>query len=98
MDRFREVDPGDLYLPPPRASGADPFKLAEQIRRFGDSVLGMPPVEVTEARDGALMINDGVTRATRIAKLRPGDTNPVEVIDRRPGWSLDRLHRVREML
>jgi hypothetical protein len=61
VDRFREVDPGDLHLPPPRASGADPFKLAEQIRRFGDSVLGMPPVEVTEARDGALMINDGVT-------------------------------------
>ena len=31
--------------------------------------------------DGELMISDGVTRATRIAKLSPGTTIRVEVLD-----------------
>ena len=65
------VSPGELRLPPARRSGADPFKLADQIRRYGDSVTGMPPVQVTVGQGGDMMLNDGVTRATRIAKLKP---------------------------
>ncbi len=30
------------------------------------------------------MLTDGVTRATRVAKLRPGETVPVEVLDTLP--------------
>jgi hypothetical protein len=42
----REVDPGQLRLPPSRASGADPWKLHQQIRRHGSSNVGMPPILV----------------------------------------------------
>ena len=35
-----------------------------------------------EAEEGVLEISDGVTRATRIAKLAPGITVPVVVIGR----------------
>jgi hypothetical protein len=44
----------------------------------------MPPLEVSRGTDGELMINNGVTRATRIAKLLPGVLVPVEVIDDLP--------------
>ena len=76
----REVDPGDLKLPPSRAGGADPWKLHQQIRQFGASKDGMPPIFVYEDPNGVLEISDGVTRATRIAKLAPGETVPVVVI------------------
>ena len=83
---FRDVDPAELRLPPSRLSGADPYKLQHQIARFGKSITGMPPVWVYEGSDGALEIVNGVTRATRIAKLAPGTSIRVEVIGhlRRP--------------
>src|SRR5438105_1015891 len=77
---IREVDPSDLRLPPSRRSGAEPWKLHHHIRRFQSSKVGMPPIFVYEDPDGILEISDGVTRATRIAKLAPGDTVPVVVI------------------
>ena len=40
----------------------------------------MPPILVYEDPDGVLEISDGVTRATRIAKLAPGETVAVLVI------------------
>jgi hypothetical protein len=40
----------------------------------------MPPLIVYEGNDGVLVIFDGVTRATRIAKLAPGALVRVEVI------------------
>jgi len=77
-----EVDPNDLRLPPSRASGADPWKLHQQISQFGSSKDGMPPVFVYEDPDGGLEIVDGVTRASRMAKMAPGTTVPVVVIGR----------------
>jgi hypothetical protein len=77
---IREADPSTLRLPPSRASGADPWKLQQQMRRFGSSKDGMPPIFVYEDPDGILEISDGVTRATRIAKLAPGQTVPIVVI------------------
>jgi len=77
---IRDVDPNDLRLPPSRASGADPWKLHQQIRQFGSSRDGMPPLLVYEDPDGVLEISDGVTRATRVAKLAVGETVPVIVI------------------
>src|SRR5436190_1801145 len=79
---IREVDPSGLRLPSRRASGADPWKLHQQIRQFGPSKVGMPPILVYADPDGVLEISDGVTRATRIAKLAPGETVPVVVIGR----------------
>jgi hypothetical protein len=81
-DLIREVDPNELRLPPSRFFGADPWKLHQQIRDFGSSKVGMPPILVYEDPDGNFEISDGATRATRIAKLAPGETVPVVVIGR----------------
>jgi hypothetical protein len=45
---------------------------------------GMPPLEVSRGTDGELVINNGVTRATRIARFSPGTALLVEVIDDLP--------------
>ena len=42
----------------------------------------MPPIFVYEDPGGVLEISDGVTRATRLARLAPGETVPVIVIGR----------------
>jgi hypothetical protein len=81
---FLDVDPRMLHLPTTRVSGADPLKLQRQIAKHGKSVQGMPTIEVSRGTDGDLMINDGVTRATRVAKLLPGTLVRVEVIDDYP--------------
>ena len=67
-------------MPGSRRSGADPFKLHRQIARFGSSDQGLPPIEVSRGTDGELVINNGVTRATRIAKLSPGTLIRIEVV------------------
>ena len=77
---FLDVDPRSLHVPPSRTSGADPFKLQTQIARHGASVVGMPPPWVYEGTDGELMLSNGVTRATRAAKLAPGTLIRVEVV------------------
>ena len=83
---LRDVDPAELRLPGARSSGADPYKLQQQIARHGTSVAGMPPLLVYEGSDGVLELADGVTRATRVAKLLPGTTVRVEILGnlRRP--------------
>jgi hypothetical protein len=77
---IRDIDPAQLRLPSSRSSGADPGKLQRQIARFGTSVAGMPPLVAYEGSDGVLELYDGVTRATRVAKLLPATTVQVEVI------------------
>jgi len=84
MPDFRDVDPRELRVPPSRQQGADPTKLHRQIALFGLSTAGMPPPWVYEASDGVLVVYNGVTRATRIAKLVPGVLIRVEVIGRLP--------------
>jgi hypothetical protein len=81
MPDFRDVNPRELRVPLSRR-GADPIKLARQIARFGASATGMPAIVVYEGTDGVLVIYNGVTRATRIAKLAPGTLVRVEVIGR----------------
>ncbi len=78
---FLDVDPRTLHLPTSRVSGADPAKLQRQIARHGQSIQGMPTVEVYRGTDGELVIYNRVTRATRVAKLLPGQSIRVEVID-----------------
>lgn len=81
IDReFLQVDPASLHLPGGRRDGVDPMKLHRQMARHGMSAAGMPPLEVSRGSDGELVINDGVTRATRIAKYLPGTQVTVEVI------------------
>ena len=84
MPDYRDVDPGELRVPPSRSQGADPAKLQRQIAQHGRSAAGMPVLWVYEGADGVLMVYDGVTRATRIAKLAPGTLVRVEVIGSLP--------------
>ena len=80
MSDFHDVDPRELRVPPSRPQGADPARLQRQIAQFGRSMAGMPPPWVYEDSDGALVVYNGVTRATRIAKLSPGTLIRVEVV------------------
>ena len=98
MPEFIDVDPGELYLPPSRDQGADPYKLARQIAKHGDSLDGMPPLQVVRGKDGRLRINDGVTRATRAAQARPGALVPVEVIQDLPQLDVTRTPKVKDTL
>ena len=77
---FLEVDPRSLHLPPSSFSGADPYKYHRQVVTHGNSVVGMPPLVVYRGTDGGLVIADGVTRATRVARRLPGRLITVEVI------------------
>jgi hypothetical protein len=84
MPDFRDIDPRELRVPPSRRQGADPAKLQRQIALFGRSAVGMPPPWVYEGTDGVLVLYNGVTRATRVAKLSPGTLIRVEVIGKLP--------------
>ncbi|MBI3463879.1 MAG: hypothetical protein HY000_12605 [Planctomycetes bacterium] len=77
-----QVDPASLHLPASRRDGADPLKLGRQFARYGTSIQGMPPLEVKRGTDGELVIYNGVTRATRLAKYLPGTLITVEVTGR----------------
>jgi hypothetical protein len=77
---IQEIDPATLHLPSGRDSGADPWKLHHQIKQHGSSTESMPAIFVYADSDGNLEIMDGVTRATRIAKLLPGVTVTVTII------------------
>ena len=98
MPEFIDVDPGELHLPPSRPQGADPFKLARKMAKHGDSLDGMPPLQVVRGKDGHLRINDGVTRATRAAQLRPGALVPAEVIQDLPNLDVTRIPKVKDTL
>jgi hypothetical protein len=76
---FLQVDPAALHLPGSRQDGADPVKLQRQLAKHGTSIEGMPPPEVKRGSDGELVIYDGVTRATRVAKYLPSTPITVEV-------------------
>src|SRR5437667_12701552 len=98
MAEFIDVDPSELHLPPSRALGADPGKLARQISKHGNSLDGMPPLQLIRGKDGHLRINDGVTRATRAAKLKPGVLIPAEVIQDLPKVDVTRMPKVKDTL
>src|SRR5207302_9154938 len=76
---FLQVAPASLHLPGSRRDGADPLKLRRQFDQYGTSIEGLPPLEVKRGSDGELVIYDGVTRATRVAKYLPGALITVEV-------------------
>jgi hypothetical protein len=95
---FIQVDPATLHVPPSLRQGADPAKLARQISNYGKSVDGMPLLEVIRGKDGNLRINDGVTRATRVAKLLPGQTVPAEVIQTLPNLDVAKFPTIKDVL
>ena len=82
---FLQVDPASLHLPGSRRDGADPVKLRRQLAKHGASIARMPPPEVKRGSDGELVIFDGVTRATRVAKYLPGTPITVEVTGKLKG-------------
>ena len=58
----------------------------------------MPPLEVTRGKEGKLRINDGVTRATRAAMMRPGELITVEIIQELPKLDVTRTPQVKDTL
>lgn len=92
-----EADPGELRLPPDRADGPDPFRLADQMREFGATDEGMPVILLTQGLDGEYMINDGVTRAARMVLMHPGRKVWVEVIHE-TDWDLTHLPKIKEVV
>jgi hypothetical protein len=56
----------------------------------------MPPIVVTRGAGGEMMINDGVTRATRIARYSPDALVPIDVQEERPNLDLSHLPRVED--
>jgi hypothetical protein len=98
MPEFIDVDPGELHLPPSRPQGADRGKLTRQIAKHGNSLVSMPPLQLIRGKDGHLRINDGVTRATRAAKLRPGALVPAEIIQDLPRLDVTRIPKVKDAL
>jgi hypothetical protein len=92
------LDPAELHVPPCRPQGADSIKLARQIAQFGTSLDGMPPLQAIRGKGGKLRINDGVTRATRAAKLCPGQLLPVEIIQDLPNLDVGRMPRIKDVL
>jgi hypothetical protein len=58
----------------------------------------MPPLEVVRGKDGNLRINDGVTRATRATKLRPGETVTAEIIQELPTLDVAKMPKIKEVL
>lgn len=93
-----DVDPATLHVPPSRRFGADPGKLARQMMLHKRSTQGMPPPWVVRCRDGRLQLSDGVTRATRVAKLLPGQLITVEVVEERPNYDTSRLPTIGDLL
>ena len=79
---FVDALPGMLLLPPSRLNGADPVKLARQVSNFGSTFNGMPTIECYELADspGEYVVWDGVTRATRAARLAPTQLVRIEVL------------------
>ena len=77
-----EVDPRELRVPSQSCQGADPAKLHRQISKFGAAQVGMPLIWAYQSVDDVFVITNGVTRATRMAKLTPGTLVRVEVIGR----------------
>ena len=77
-------------MPPSRLSGADPYKLNRQIALFGSSITSMPEPWAYRGSDGEIMLYNGVTRATRAAKLLPGTAIRVVIVGtlRKPVGSL----------
>ena len=72
IPRFEDVDPRTLHLPPGMFGGVNLVKFTRQFSRYGLSTAGMDPPEVHEDPDGRLMIMNGVTRSTRVARFMPG--------------------------
>jgi hypothetical protein len=93
-----EVDPGVLRLPWSRRDGADPWKLQRQIAKHGKSVQGMPHLVGIRGKNGEIKLMDGVTRATRVAKLVPGQKVSVEITDEAPNSDFSGLPTVGDKL
>ena len=64
---------------------------------LGTALGGLTTLEVSRGSDGGLVINDGVTRATRVAKFLPGTPVTVEVTGKVP-VAVGGLPTVRERL
>jgi len=101
MTNFRQIDPAELRVPPSRAQGADPEEalaadlLVRAINGGDARPLGLRGCG--RRSGGTLVEYNGVTRATRVAKLAPGTPIQVEVIGTLP-QAYESLPRIGDLL
>ncbi len=81
-----------------RPEGADVMKLQDQFNEFGFSAEDMPSIEVTLGMGGEMMINNGMTRATRCCMINSEQKVKIEVIEVRTEWDFSRLPTLAETL
>ena len=98
MADFRYVLPGPLRVSSMRPDGADGMKLQDQFNEFGFSAVDMPPIEVTLGMGGEMIINNGMTRATRCYMINPDQVVKIEVIEAKPEWNFSHLLTIAETL
>lgn len=95
-DTIRYVLPGGLRVPPERADGADPMKLQDQYNEYGSDLSQIPPLEVVAAAGGALVIMNGVTRATRSYMVDPARVVPIIVTMSYPDADVNHLPTIEQ--
>lgn len=98
MADYRYVLPGFLRVSPMRPDGADAMKLQDQFNEFGFSAVDMPAIEVTLGMGGEMMINNGMTRATRCYMIDVDQPVRIEVIDYKTEWDFSRLLTISETM
>lgn len=97
-DIIRYVLPGGLHVPPERVDGADPMKLQDQYNEHGSDLSQIPPLEIIEAANGALVIYNGVTRATRSYMVDPTRVVPIIITSSLPGADAGHLPTIEQTL
>ena len=97
-DIVRYVLPGGLRVPPEWPDGADPMKLQDQYNAHQFDLSDMPPLEVIETAGGALVIFNGVTRATRSYMIDPNRMVPIIITQSYPNANTDHLPTIEQLL
>ena len=98
MADYRYVLPGFLRVSPMRPDGADAIKLQDQFNEFGFSAVDMPAIEVTLGMGGEMMINNGMTRATRCCMIDADRLVRIEIIDYKTEWDFSRLPTINQTI
>lgn len=74
------------------------MKLQDQFNEYGSELTRIPPLEVIEAAGGALVIFNGVTRATRSYMVDPSRVVPVVITMSYPNAEVGHLPTIEQTI
>lgn len=97
-ETIQYILPGKLRVPPERVDGADPMKLQDQFNEYENNLSQLPPLEVIAAAGEALVIFNGVTRATRSYMVDPGRVVPIIITASYPNAEVGHLPTIEQLL